>query len=163
MARASLLVCLLATEQTAAALQPSPRRVTTNVPCSRRTAASSLFGAAAIVGFSTPSFADEAISPAKAKILAAKQAQAAKQAEFSTLNPTSPQEAMRPKQAVVDSSAQGRKGKAQSAQDAQRRIMAENEAYKAYEKEQRRLQREAEKARETPPSLPSLPSLPKLF
>lgn len=113
-------------------------------------------GAAAALGLVTPAFAEETISPAKAKILAAKQAQEAKLAASGSVSGT-------PKvQARADSSAQGRSGKAQSAQEQQKRIMRQQAAEKKAELEAREEARAIARANEKPPSLPSV-SLPKLF
>ena len=130
-------------------LSPSPWNVgaedaTQTSTLSRRAAVG--VGAAAALGLrSLPAKADD-ISPAKAKILALKAAEDAKKGTSKV-------------QAVADSSAQGRSGKAQSAQQQQKRIAQQQEREKLALAAERAAQREYEKANEKPPSLPDLSSL----
>ena len=145
-------LCLLALSS-ASALQLDSLEVRRDM--SRRAAIGA--GGLAAFGLVAPVLAaEELISPAKAKILAAKAAQAAKLAE----NGGTPSAAPKAR-AVADSSAQGRSGKAQTAQAMQKKIAKQQKR----EKEQERLAREAaaEAAKNAPPlTLPSLPSLPSL-
>ena len=160
------VVALLATEATAFQLSgvthsqmcAAERHVC--MSASRRTAIGA--GAAAALGLVIqPAFADEEyISPAKAKILAAKAAAGARSSNFADSSPTP---APAKKQAVVsDSSAQGREGNAQKAQKAQKKLAKQLEREKEAEAEARKRAREIAKANEKPPQLPSLPSLPSL-
>ena len=116
--------------------------------------------AAAAFGLALPSAHadDEYISPAKAKILAAK---AAAEAKTAANAPSAGTVSAKPKQAVALPT-EGRKGKAQSAQAAQKKLAKQLEREKQALAAQRAAEREIAKANEKPLELPSLPSLPSI-